>query len=153
MRKKAKVYLETSVISMYYEEDAPLLREITREFWNVTLPKVNAYISDMTFIEIRATKDPVLQKRLVELISNFKVLPLTNDSRELAKTYLKYRRLPEPDAIHIAIASLGGMNFLVTWNLRHLIKPGTQYMVRQVNMKDGLPLPQIVTPEDFFEEE
>jgi len=86
------------------------------------------------------------------LISGLRILPLTSESRELAGLYLRYRRLPEADALHIAIASLEGMNFLVTWNLRHLIKPGTQAIVRRVNIDLGLPVPLIVTPEDFFEE-
>lgn len=56
MRRKADVYLENSVISMYYEEEIPPLMEVTREFWHIVLPKVNPFISDMTIIEIRATK-------------------------------------------------------------------------------------------------
>jgi hypothetical protein len=137
---------------MYYEEKALPLMEITREFWYSVLPKVNPFISDITIVEIRATKDLELRNKLVKLISGFKILPLTKESMELAKIYLKYRRLPEPDALHIAIASLEGMDFLVTWNLRHLIKPSTQAMVRRVNINLGLPVPLIVTPEDFFEE-
>ncbi len=152
MKKRADVYLESSVISMYYDEKVPPLMEVTQEFWHIVLPKVNAFISDMTIIEIRATKDLLLRDRLVKLISNFIILPFKDDVRELARTYLQYKRLPEPDAVHIAIASLEGMDFLVTWNLRHLVKPGTQSMVRRINMNIGLPVPQIVTPEDFFEE-
>ncbi len=117
MKRKANVYIESSVINMYYQEEVLPLRE-----------------------------------RLLGLVKNLLILPITNESRELAEIYRKYRRLPERDALHISIASLEGMDFLVTWNLRHMVKPGTQYMVRRVNMDGGLPVPQIVTPEDFFEE-
>lgn len=153
MRRKADVYLENSIVSMYYEERVLPLMEVTREFWHTVLPKVNPFISDLVIIEIRATMDLELRDKLVELVSGFRVLPLTSEARELARIYLRHRRLPEPDGLHIAIASLEGMDFLVTWNLRHLVKPGTQSMVRRVNMNLGLPVPQIVTPEDFFEEE
>lgn len=44
------------------------------------------------------------------------------------------------------------MDYVVTRNLRHLVKPGTLSVVRRVNMELGLPVPQIITPEDFFEE-
>jgi predicted nucleic acid-binding protein len=152
MKRKADVYLESSVISMYYLEEVPPLMEVTREFWHTILPKVNPFISDLTIIEIRATNDPELRTKLVKLISGLKILPLTSESRELARLYLQYRHLPEPDALHIAIASLEGMNFLVTWNLRHLIKPGTHAMVRRVNIDLGLPVSLIATPENFFEE-
>jgi predicted nucleic acid-binding protein len=153
MKRKANVYLESSVVSMYYQEDVPPLMEVTREFWHTVLPKVNPFVSDLTIIEISATKDPELRTKLVDLISEFEVLPLTNEAKELAKIYLRYKHIPEPDALHIAIASIEGMDLLVTWNLRHLVKPGTQSIVRKVNMDLGLPIPQIVTPEDFFEEE
>ncbi|MEW6203652.1 MAG: PIN domain-containing protein [bacterium] len=152
MKKKADVYLENSVISMFYQEEISPLMEVTREFWSIVLPKVNVFISDITIIEIRATQNLEFRKKLVSLISDFKVLPLTDDARKLARDYLRYRKLPEADALHIAIASLEGMDFLVTWNLRHLVKPGTQSIVRRINMDLGLPVPLIVTPEDFFEE-
>ncbi len=152
MRRRADIYLESSVVSMYYEEEVLPLMEVTREFWHTVLPKINPFISDMVIIEIRATRDLNLRSKLLELVSGFRILPLTSEARELAGIYLKHRRLPEPDAIHIAIASLEGMDLLVTWNLRHLVKPGTQSMVRRVNMDLGLPIPQMVTPEDFFEE-
>ena len=151
MRRKARLYLETSVVSRYWQEDAPPLLGATREFWRQVLPRMKVYVSDMVILEVRASSDAAMRDRTLGLISEFEMLSLTDDSRELAKLYLRHRRLPEADANHIAIASLEGMDFLVTWNLRHLMKAGTQAMVRQVNMSLGLPVPHIVTPEDFLE--
>lgn len=153
MRKKADLYLENSVISMYYQENLLPLMETTHEFWNIVIPKMNVFISDLVIIEISNIANTELRKKITFLISNFSTLPITEDSRQLARMYLRFRRIPEADALHIAIASLEGMDFLVTWNLRHLIKPGTISLVRRINMKLGLPVPQIVTPEDFFKEE
>jgi hypothetical protein len=153
MRKKADLYLENSVISMYYQENLLPLMETTHEFWNKVIPKMNVFISDLVIIEISNIANTELRKKITSLISNFATLPITDDSRQLARSYLRFRRIPEADALHIAIASLEGMDFLVTWNLRHLIKPGTISLVRRINMQQGLPVPQIVTPEDFFEEE
>jgi hypothetical protein len=88
--------------------------EVTREFRYTVLSKVNPFVSDLTTIEISATKDPELRTKLVDLISEFEVLPLTNEAKELAKTYLRYKHIPEPDTLHIAIASIEGMDLLVT---------------------------------------
>ncbi len=151
--RKASVYLETSVVNMYFEERVPPLMEVTRQFWSVVLPKMNGFVSDMVILEVDATRDAGLRGRLGALISEFPALPLTEEARALAAAYLRQRRLPEPDGIHVAIASLEGMDYIVTWNLRHLVKPGTQAVVRRVNMEQGLPVPLTVTPEDFFEEE
>jgi predicted nucleic acid-binding protein len=114
MTKRANVYIENSVVSMFYEEGALPLMQVTRQFWHTVLPKVNAFISDVGIVEIRATGNPELRARLVTLVSGMRILPLTDESRELARKYLRYRRLPEADALHIAIASLEGMDFLVT---------------------------------------
>ena len=50
----------------------------------------------------------------------------------------------------LASASIGEMDFLATWNLRHLYKRGTQEMIREVNVSLRIPIPAIVTPEDFL---
>ena len=67
-----------------------------------------------------------LRKALENLINDFEVLEMTEEVIELADTYLFHRRLPRGDALHLASASIGEMDFLVTWNLRHIYKRGTQ---------------------------
>jgi len=62
-QEKLKVYIESSVISMYFQENAPYLRDITRRFWEEVLPYFDTYISEIVLDEIRATKDTKLRKR------------------------------------------------------------------------------------------
>jgi predicted nucleic acid-binding protein len=152
-QKKAKLYLESSVINMYFQDEAPYLRDLTRQFWRDILSHFDVYVSDVVLDEIRATEDPELRKELEDLIKGFEVLEITEEVVTLSEKYLSSRRLPRGDAIHIASASIGEMNFLLTWNLRHIYKRGTQEMIREVNMRLRIPVPTIVTPEDFFGEE
>lgn len=111
------------------------------------------FISDTVLDEIGATFDPHLRRKLEILVRDFKVLEITEDILKLAEIYLSHRRLPRMDARHLAFASLEDMDFLVTWNLKHLYKRGTQEMILEVNTKLRIPIPIIVTPEEFFEEE
>jgi len=152
-QKKAKLYLESSVINMYFQDDAPYLRDLTRQFWRDVLPHFDIYISEAVLDEIRAIEELNLRKALENLIKDFEVLEITEEVIKLADVYLSHRRLPRGDALHLALASIGGMDFLVTWNLRHIYKRGTQEMIREVNMRLRTPVPTIVTPEDFFGEE
>jgi predicted nucleic acid-binding protein len=152
-RKKPKIYLESSVINMYFQDDAPYLRKLTRQFWRDVLPQFDVYISEVVLDEIKATEELNLRKALENLIKDFKVLEITEEVIELADTYLSHRRLPRGDAFHLASASIEEMDFLVTWNLRHIYKRGTQEMIREVNTRLRIPVPTIVTPEDFFGEE
>jgi len=153
MQKKPKLYLESSVINMYIQEKAPYLRDLTQQFWRDVLPHFDVYVSEVVLDEIRATAEANLRKALENLINDFEVLEMTEEVIELADTYLSHRRLPRGDALHLASASIGEMDFLVTWNLRHIYKRGTQEMIREVNTRLRIPVPTIVTPEDFFGEE
>jgi len=153
MQKKPKLYLESSVINMYFQEEAPYLRDLTRQFWRDVLPHFDVYVSEAVLDEIRATTEANLRKALKNLIKDFEVLKMTEEVIELADTYLSHRRLPRGDALHLASASIGEMDFLVTRNLRHIYKRGTQEMIREVNTRLRIPVPTIVTPEDFFGEE
>jgi len=153
MQRKPKLYLENSIISMYFQDDAPYLRDLTRQFWRDVLPHFDVYISEAVLDEIRATEELNLRKALEDLIKDFEVLEITEEVIKLADVYLSHRRLPRGDALHLASASIGEMDFLVTWNLRHIYKRGTQEIIREVNTRLRIPVPTIATPEDFFGEE
>ena len=153
MPMKPKLYLESSAINMYFQDDAPYLRDLTRQFWRDVLPHLDVYVSEAVLDEIRATGELNLRKVLENLIKDFEVMEITEEVIKLADVYLSHRRLPRGDALHIALASIGEMDFLVTWNLRHIYKLGTQEMIREVNVKLRIPVPTIVTPEDFLGEE
>lgn len=153
MQKKPKLYLESSVINMYFQEEAPYLRDLTRQFWRDVLPHFDVYVSEAVLDEIRATAEVNLRKALENLIKDFEVLEMTEEVIELADTYLSHRCLPRGDALHLASASIGEVDFLVTWNLRHIYKRGTQEMIREVNTRLRIPVTTIVTPEDFLGDE
>jgi predicted nucleic acid-binding protein len=138
---------------MYFQEEAPYLRDLTRQFWRDILPHFDVYVSEVVLDEIRATAEVNLRKALENLIKDFEILEVTEEVIKLADMYLSHRRLPRGDAFHLASASIGEMDFLVTWNLRHLYKRGTQEMIREVNTRLRIPIPTIVTPEDFIGEE
>lgn len=153
MPRKPKIYLETSVISMYFQDDAPYLRDLTSLFWQEVLPNLESFISEITFDELMAVRNPQLKRRVRDLIKDIKILERTIEIDKLTDLYLGHKKMPRADAMHLAFASLGKMDFLVTWNLRHLYKRSTQEIVRDVNTRLRLAVPIIVTPEDFFEEE
>ena len=152
MARKLRVYLENSLISMYYQDAVPHLREITRRFWRDVLPVFDPFVSQAVLAEIRAA-EAGLREALEGLIGSFEVLAVAEETAELSALYLSHRRLPRADALHLAAATVGEMDYLVTRNLRHIYRLGTQEMIREVNARLGLPTPTIATPEDFLEEE
>ena len=161
IKGKLNLYLESSVISMYFQDNVPHLRDLTRQFWEEILPYFDGYVSEIVLAEVRATTELYLRKALETLISEFEVLKLIEDtirlsdlysSCRLSDLYTSCRGLPRADALHLASASVGGMDFLVTWNLKRLYKGGTQVMIREINAQLRIPVPAIVTPKDFLRE-
>ncbi len=64
MSKKPRLYLEISVINMYFKEDASYLRNLTQQFWSGILPSFDVYISEAVLDEIGATETMNLRKVL-----------------------------------------------------------------------------------------
>ena len=111
------------------------------------------HISEIVLDEIGGTKDLGLREALENLVKDFEILEITDEINNLSDVYLSYRRMPRGDALHIALASIEEIDFLVTWNLRHLYKHGTQEIIKEINTKLIIPIPAIVTPEDFLGED
>jgi len=58
----------------------------------------------------------------------------------------------ETDALHIAVAAVHGMNFIVTWNFRHIANATMVPLIRDVCQRHGWPCPEICTPEQLLNE-
>jgi predicted nucleic acid-binding protein len=161
----SKLYLETSVISMYHDDLAPEfmevinrqpwdfdpeLAEITKSFWDEVLPNFNVFVSELTNYEIKQTWDPKLRAIFEDLIHDFTVLKETPEVLKLSDIYLSKKPNLKTDALHLAYASLGRMDYLVTWDYEHLYKRQTLEMINQVNLENKVAVPLITTPGDLF---
>jgi len=81
------------------------------------------------------------------------VLATTPEAERLAQDILDGRGIPAEypeDALHIAVAAVGGMEFIVTWNFAHLNNPFTKTMIRQAVENAGYECPEIVSPDAFL---
>jgi len=150
MPRKTTIYLDTSIPNALFQgpEDR---RETTSRFFSEILLKYEVFISELTVAEIKATPDINLRNQLVDLMSHYRVLPVSSNAEALSAEYLKYIKIPEADALHIAIATVEGINYLATWNMRHIARERTRRVVDNINLLLGFPRIYIVTPDDFFE--
>jgi hypothetical protein len=60
---------------------------------------------------------------------------------------------PLADAAHLALASVAGADYLLTWNCRHLARDGVRRGLAELNQSAGVGIPHLVTPEDLMEVE
>ena len=82
------------------------------------------------------------------------LLETSREALELAKELIQAGALPAKaadDALHIAVAAMNGIPFLLTWNCRHLANATMRPMIESVCMGRGLRAPIICTPEELLE--
>ncbi len=155
--KKPKVYLDTSVISFYFAEDAPEKMPITRVFFNELLPqgKYEVCISSLVLKELENTKDDTLRLKLLDFANelNAKVLDLTDEVNQIAKRFTEDGYIPmkyKGDAVHLAFALYHNIDYVVSWNFKHIVRPRTKDAVKIIAIKEGLKEVKIFTPEEVI---
>lgn len=149
---KEKLYLDTSVISAYYDQRVKERQKETMKFWKDILPKYQVYISELTVKETVNTSQLSLKKKLTALTKGFNILKLNSKIKVLADSYIKEGIFSSPqraDALHVAIASFYGVSYLASWNFEHLVKVKTRRMVSLVNVLKGFREIEIVMPAEL----
>jgi predicted nucleic acid-binding protein len=155
---KPTVYIETSVISYLTAQVSRDLvvaahQELTVEWWEQALPKLQPYVSPVVLEEI-AKGDPDAAKKRMKAVSHCEVLEVVPEVRDLAERYFTAIDLPEKaraDAYHLALAVWHGMDYLVTWNCTHIAGAKVKLVVQGVNAARGIESPIICTPEELME--
>lgn len=151
-----KIYLETSVWNFALPHASLEKHEITKElFKEIRQGKYDIYISDFVIGEISDAK-AIRKSELEELIHNHKPrnLDIPIDLQALVTQYKKRNIIPEKyetDLHHIAIAVIHGMDILLSWNMRHIVKYKTKHAVNEVNEVIGYRHIEILTPEEVIE--
>lgn len=77
---------------------------------------------------------------------------MSQEITDLANEYVSRNIIPQKhsvDAVHIAIAVFNGMNYLVSWNFKHMVKVKTREQVMLVNSLLGYPILDIVAPPEL----
>ena len=147
--RKRRIYLDTTVPSALLDERAPERQELTKDFWERAAEQYDLCISRVVLDEIARPPEGSLRKDLATLVGGIKVLDLTAEALELARTYVEKGVMPQKyidDARHLAVASVHEVALLASWNYRHLVKLRTQHMVSALNAMLGYPNVEIVTP-------
>lgn len=149
--KKESLYLDTSVPSAYYDERKPERQRLTWEFWE-KLGDYEVYISEMTEIELKNTKEKEKRDQFLSLIAGMEILPITEEAIELVQIYLKNKVVPkakEEDAYHIAVATLNEIDIIVSWNFDHLVNIKTRRRVNGVNILEEYKPIEIISPPEL----
>ena len=147
-----KIYLDTSVISALFDDRNPERKALTEEFFS-KIGIYDVYISELTIAEIESTPDQSLKNKMKQAINDFSVLEISESVEELAKECVNYGAVPDSyqeDAYHIAVAILNEMDYLISWNFRHIVRRITKDIVRMIATLRNLKQVEIITPGELL---
>ncbi len=155
-RVRPTVYLETSVVS--YAAGRPvrdrlvaLRQEITREWVARCMPHFDCRVSQAV-IDEAALGDATAAAERLRLIADVPLLAVTGDAGWLSARLLAEGALPSHaryDALHIAIAAAHGIDYLLTWNCKHIANAWFSRGIEQACRDAGFEPPVICTPEEL----
>ncbi len=146
---KKSLYLETSVIGAYLDNGEPFRRDLTIRWWEHELFEYRPFSSILVRRELECLNEPH-RKSYLNLIKPLEELELPEEAAILAEGYISrgiFHRKFIGDALHVALASVFKIDYLVTWNFGHLANVRKQARVRLFNTAAGFFVPMVVTPE------
>ena len=146
---KKNLYLETSVIGAYLDNDDSFRRDLTIRWWEHELRDYTPYVSPLVVRELERSAEP-RRTAYLNLIRNVPQYEISEEAAILAEGYISrgiFHRKYIADALHVAIASVNKADLLVTWDFGYIASFHRQSRVQLVNTVGGFFVPMIVTPE------
>ncbi len=156
METRAKVYLETSFISYLAARPSRDLlvaahQQVTAEWWAVRRQDFDVYVSQLV-VEEASAGDPVAAAARLQAIQGLESLDLRDTALSLAEDLVRRGAVPQhakEDALHIALAAVHGVGYLLTWNCKHIANATLRGRIAQVCLDAGFAAPVICTPEEL----
>jgi len=157
--EKRTVYIETSVISYLTAKESSDLYAITRQrytwrWWHDRQRAFDIVSSELVHLEC-AQGDEEAAKRRLELVGSMRLLPITDKIIELSRRIMTFVPLPpkaQGDALHIAVALQNGIDYLLTWNLKHIANAEVSRRVELLSRAEDRIPPVLCTPEQLLED-
>jgi hypothetical protein len=152
------LYLETTVIGHLTSWPSSLLQtaaiqQATREWWDDHRHNYDLFVSRFVVDECAAGDSTAAADRL-EQIKGIPLLDVTDDVTDLADALLIHVPLPQKaqvDALHVALAGVHGVQYLLTWNCKHIANAVLRPNIERVCRDCGLEPPVICTPHELME--
>ena len=156
---KSKIYIETTIVSYltaWPSRDVIVAahQQITDEWWRTKRQFFELFASQLVLREAQAGNEDMAQRRLGAL-EEVRLLEVTEEALALAEDLLSKGSLPrkaEEDAVHIAVAVTNGMDYLITWNCKHIANARMRDKIEYICRVKGYEPVIICTPEELLED-
>jgi predicted nucleic acid-binding protein len=152
-------YIETTIPSYYVSRTSLNLLQASRQastrmWWDSGCSGFDLFTS-LEVIDEAAEGEEEMACRRLDLLKKAARLEITDDVGSLADRLVVSGLVPSKaasDAIHIAVASVHGMDYLVTWNFKHIANPFTRERLRTLVGDSGFRLPVMCSPDELLQQ-
>jgi predicted nucleic acid-binding protein len=156
IRRAETVYIETSGVSYLVSRPSRDLivaahQQLRREWWDRRPALLRCFVSDVVLDEVRQGDAEQAALRL-KALEGLPKLAATAEAEQMAAAFLK-ELLPSKaarDAAHLAIAAVGKIKYLLTWNCNHLANAQWLDRLEPIAGAAGFKLPRVCTPEELM---
>lgn len=150
------IYVETTVVGnlagrVHPDPMVAARQAATRRWWATAASQYRLLISQIVLDECAGGDPAAARERLAE-IDSLPVLRITPEVRDLTVALMSSGAMPatEPrDALHVAVAAVHGVQYLVTWNFKHIANATLRERIESVCRDAGCEPPIICTPEEL----
>lgn len=154
---KKSIYLETSIISYLTGRPSRDLvtaarQQLTQEWWDTRRSDFSLYIAQPVLNEA-ADGDPEAAKKRLSILRKLPMVSVTDEVGKFAGYLVKETPFPENariDALHIAVASIQKMDYILTWNFKHIANASMRSKLEILAESKNINLPVICTPEELL---
>ena len=154
---KPKLYLESTIPSYYVARPSRDLimaaqQQMTRDWWMRRRKDFDISVSQVVIDEV-VVGDREMARQRRELLKPFGQLELSPEATSLAVALIRSGPLPRKatrDALHIAVSAVHEMQFLLTWNCRHIANAEMLRKIQSVCLERGFNCPVVCTPGELM---
>lgn len=156
---KQTIYIETTIFSYLTSRPSRNLvaaawQQVTSDWWANQRDKFELYISELVVAEAERGDLEAAARRL-EQLQKIPELSITEEVISFADALVEKGAIPlkaADDAMHIAVATIHGVDYLLTWNCRHIDNAEIKPLIRKVCEDSGYSYPEICTPQELMGE-
>lgn len=155
---KPKIYLESTIPGYLTSRPSRDLvvaghQQITQEWWQRCKDSFDLYISQFVLDEI-SQGDPSTANLRLKAVKGIPLLEITEEVSDIAQIFISSGIIPRKaltDALHIAIAAVNEMDYLLTWNCAHIANATITRRMENICEQNDLTCPVVCTPEELYE--
>jgi len=154
------VYIETSIVSYLTARSARDLlaaawQNATSRWWETQRQRFELFTSQLVVDESNEGHPEAARRRL-DALAEIPQLSMPDPVTDLAVALLAEGALPQTaadDALHVAVCAYHGVDYLLTWNCRHIDNAEMKPLMRNVCAVHGYACPEICTPLELMGED